>query len=234
MGYTAALVTPTSHADEAGSLLFLQRQWPSRPTIPRMLPPEVPYRSACALLGIFCTASHTAPANMSQAGRHDTVTMARTTRRQHKRCKRSLARGAINMAIFTLSKGWSMAVICAAVDVTPELPTCTAGPPPSNPATIAMIALCCFNLTFLIFNFFKSGCGAALRSRPLVRLHRPLPIPYLRIRVSVAKSHTIGDATLVQGSFGTWYIPSTSMVDSVTGLRYAEFPVPPIMPLVLT
>ena len=32
-----------------------------------------------------------------------------------------------------------------------------------------------------------------------------------------------GDATLWQGTFGTWYVlPSTSMVDSVTGLRYAE------------
>ena len=32
-----------------------------------------------------------------------------------------------------------------------------------------------------------------------------------------------GDATLGQGTFGTWSIlPSTSMVDSVTGLRYAE------------
>ena len=32
-----------------------------------------------------------------------------------------------------------------------------------------------------------------------------------------------GDDTLGQGSFGTWYaLPSTSMVDSVTGLRYAE------------
>ena len=33
----------------------------------------------------------------------------------------------------------------------------------------------------------------------------------------------LGDDTLGQGSFGTWYtLPSTSMVDSVTGLRYAE------------
>ena len=33
----------------------------------------------------------------------------------------------------------------------------------------------------------------------------------------------MGDVTLGQGTFGTWYIlPSTSMVDSVTGLRYAE------------
>ena len=32
-----------------------------------------------------------------------------------------------------------------------------------------------------------------------------------------------GDATLGQGTFGTWHVlPSTSMVDSVTGLRYAE------------
>ena len=32
-----------------------------------------------------------------------------------------------------------------------------------------------------------------------------------------------GDDTLGQGSFGAWHmLPSTSMVDSVTGLRYAE------------
>ena len=32
-----------------------------------------------------------------------------------------------------------------------------------------------------------------------------------------------GDDTLGQGSFGTWHVlPSTSMVDSVTGLRCAE------------
>ena len=31
------------------------------------------------------------------------------------------------------------------------------------------------------------------------------------------------NATLVQGAFGTWHmLSSTSMIDSVTGLRYAE------------
>jgi hypothetical protein len=47
------------------------------------------------------------------------------------------------------------------------------------------------------------------------------------------------DDTLGQGSFGTWHVlPSTSMVDSVTGLRdpYAmpSVPVPPITLLVRT
>ena len=38
------------------------------------------------------------------------------------------------------------------------------------------------------------------------------------------------DDTLRQGFFGTWYmLPSISMADSVACLRYAEFPVPPIM-----
>ena len=33
----------------------------------------------------------------------------------------------------------------------------------------------------------------------------------------------------MQGAFGTWHmLPSASMVDSVTGLRYAGVPVPPI------
>ena len=48
--------------------------------------------------------------------------------------------------------------------------------------------------------------------------------PYLLPSPTSDNNSTLfGDATLVQGSFGTWYIlPSTSMVDSVTGLRYAE------------
>ena len=46
------------------------------------------------------------------------------------------------------------------------------------------------------------------RSRPLVRLHRPLPC------------HTM---PLGQGTFGAWHVLlSASMVDLVTGLRYAE------------
>ena len=46
----------------------------------------------------------------------------------------------------------------------------------------------------------------------------PLPNP-----PSDNNDSLFADDTLGQGFFGTWYIlPSTSMVDSVTGLRYAE------------
>ena len=50
------------------------------------------------------------------------------------------------------------------------------------------------------------------------------PATSTRFVASVCPALTFSDTYILgQGSFGAWYIlPSTSMVDSVTGLRYAE------------
>ena len=59
---------------------------------------------------------------------------------------------------------------------------------------------------------------------PIRSWTRTLRLPGIRHRH--LPYHTIpyqSPVTLGQGTFGTWYIlPSTSMADSVTGLRYAE------------
>ena len=60
-------------------------------------------------------------------------------------------------------------------------------------------------------------------SRPLVHLHKPLPYHVIPSPPSDNNDTLFGDDTLGQGTFGTWHIlPSISMVDSVTCLRYVD------------
>ena len=64
---------------------------------------------------------------------------------------------------------------------------------------------------------------ATVTGGPWPRAHLNSPVnTYYQAR-PVITMHPLGDATLGQGTFGTWHIlPSISMVDSVTCLRYAE------------
>ena len=60
--------------------------------------------------------------------------------------------------------------------------------------------------------------------RTLTALNSPANTYYqARPGITIEPSLVMPDSTLGQGTFGTWHIlPSISMVDSVTCLRYAE------------